>query len=433
MLPKAAALLDLVMPPVGDYDLPPEWAQELWLGGWYPRDVTAEYSFGPPVGEPRVWWRLEDLDDARALARHLPACWKHRGWPLDRTSQHLDYGPPARHLALLADEQIPARVAAAHRELGKALDLDTVRASASPVIPDDATRVRLTRANGRPYYALNAQSARAQLATQNPHAAHTLIHEVQSDRVPGLTPLHVDPARHLVVWSDGVVVTPAEVYQPDASHIGGEWAREYQRLSETAELVMQCTRASNGTQLQQERPWENWLDAVALAVDTPSKASDRAHGAERTVTLTRYVITLPDGHDAQLWKVEVRTVAPNQVDPTVHFTLHTSRDDAQTAFAVADDGLPPVMTLAELAEYLGVRKDALRQALYRERRKSHGGWTINQVMSAQAEPGWVGTAGPLRGPNQPDTSTLAHLHDPRPTAIWWHGRPGHGPGRGRTA
>ncbi|MFJ5122370.1 hypothetical protein [Kitasatospora sp. NPDC088548] len=429
---EAVVLLDQVMPPVGDYQLPPEWAQVLRLGGWYPRDLTAEFSFGPPVGERRVWWRIEDLEDAQALARSLPAWWKHQGWPLDRTRPYRDHGPLARHLALLVDEGIPAPVAAAHREVGKSLDLDTIRASVNPAIPNDATRVRLTRSGDRPYFALNAQSARTQLAKQNPDAAYTLVHEVHADRVPGLVPLHVDPAWHLVVWSDGAVHAPAEVYQPDAPHIGGEWAPEYQRLAATAELVKQCTRASNWAELQQERPWESWLDADGVAIDTPTTVSARAHGAERTVTLTRYAISLADAQPAELWKVEVRTVAPNQVDPAVTFALYTSRAEAEAAFAVADDGLPPVMTVPELAKHLGVKGDTLRQALHRERRKRHGAWTIGQVMSAQAEPGWVGTAGPPTEAARPDNPSLNHLHDPRVVLTWWHNRPGHGPGRGHT-
>lgn len=424
---EAPALLEHIMPPVNAYEgLPAEWAQTLRLGGWYPRDVTVMHALGLPLGERRVWWKIEGLPDIQALAQKLPARWKHERWPLDRkTGDSPGEGPLARHLATLLAESIPPETVAAHRAQGRALDTETLRQSTNPVIPDNATRVRLVSAGGVPYFALNAESARRQLARQT-----TRAHEVYAESVPGLVPLHVDANGHFVVWSDGLVHTSAEVYQPDAPHIGGTWAPKYQRLLAARSLMFSCTRAENWGDLQQARVWETWLDAEGVDSTVVHKSVSAAHGAERTITLTRHVVALSGGKQTDLWEVAAELRAPIPGRPRQH-TLHTTEKEARAALDATDDGLPPVMTIAELAPYLGTTKDALRKALRRERLKRYEPYEIDSaVQTVSAEPGWRGQVGRYTEAEEPENPRAAHLYDPRVVKAWWTNRPGHGPGRG---
>lgn len=432
---EALAILDHIMPPAAAYEgLPAEQANVLRLGGWYPRDVTVQHAHGLPLGEPRVWWQIEDLPDAEALARKSPARWKYEKWPLDRTRDDTTVGPPARHLGVLLDHGISPTAVTAHREQGRPLDLDTLRCSAQPVIPDDATRVRLVRAGGRPRFALTAQSARDRLAKQNPHVPHTLIDEVHVEAVPGLVPLHVDANRHFVVWSDGAVDSPAEVYDPEKGHIGGTWPSEQQRLLATRDLIIACTRAANWPALQQARVWEAWLDAVRTDTAGVEKRTTLAHGAERTLTLTQHTVVLPGDAVAQLWETQTLIArSPRRTDPVCAHTMHTSEQEARAALDAADDGLPPVMTIAELAPYLGTTVAALRKALRRERLRQYDPASIaTEIPTAAAEPGWVGTVGAYADADKPGNPKAAHLYDPRTVRAWWQARPGHGPGRGHS-
>ncbi|MEU5163924.1 hypothetical protein AB0G74_30510 [Streptomyces sp. NPDC020875] len=436
---EGAALLDHGMPPAEAYgDIPADWAQALRLGGWYPHDITVEHAIGLPLGERRLWWRIEDEQDVAALAVRPPQWWRHEGWVLDREPRDTAGGPLARHLSVLREAGIAPQAVTVHRRLGLPVDLATLRAAADPVVPDDATRVRLTGDGGRPYYALTAETARGVLARQDPGREFTLVREVYAESVPGLRPLHVDPARHLVVWSDGLVAVPAEVYQHQG-HIGGSWPDGMRRLEAAARLVQSCTEAANWSDLEQERPWENWLDATGVASATVDSRTAHAHGASRTVTLTRHTVTRPDGTGVHLWEVAVVTAAPQHPHPDGpgRRTFHTSQDAAREVFAAEDDGLPPVMTVTELAQYLGTARDALRQALRRSRRTRHGQAVIDipVLSTAQAEPGWTGRTGTHAeaeadsAAGEPNTRK-AHLYDPRAVRRWWDSRPGHGPGRG---
>ncbi|MFB6906891.1 hypothetical protein ACFCWB_21745 [Streptomyces bacillaris] len=429
---EARALLDHIMPPVSDYEgMPAEWAQTLRLGGWYPRDVTVLNATLLPRGERRVWWGIEGLPDIEALALQLPVRWKHQGWPLDRkrTDPPGESAPLARHLAVLLAAGISPQTVTAHRAQGRALDVESLRQSMDPVIPDDATRIRLVRDGGRPYYALNAESARRQLGGGGYSSP---VREVLAESVPGLVPLHVDPNHHLVVWSDGAVHSPAEVYQPDAPHIGGQWDPRFQRLLATRDLVAACTRAANRAALEEARVWEAWLDAESVESTVVTTSRSHAHGAERTVTTTRHVITLPGAERTEVWEVAAELRA-HIGDTPREYTLHTTEPEALEAFRAADDHLPPVMTIAELALYLDTTKEALRKALRRARlrRYEESDLDLTGITTASAEPGWMGSVGGRYAEaEQPDNPRAAHVYDPRIVKPWWTGRPGHGPGRG---
>ncbi|WP_103528938.1 hypothetical protein [Streptomyces sp. SM12] len=238
-------------------------------------------------------------------------------------------------------------------------------------------------------------------------------------------------AGHLVVWSDGAVHTRAEVYQPDAPHIGGQWAPQVQRLHVTRELLLACTRAENWPALQAARVWEAWLDAEAIDSAVVHTSTSLAYGAERTITLTRHTITIPGGKQSEVWETAVALNGVVGDQPREH-TLHTVEPAARAALGLADDGLPPVMTIAEMAPHLGTTTEALRKALRRERRKQYEPDDVaRHAVTARAEPGWRGrVGGRYTDPETPDSPRAPHLYDPRVVRKWWHSRPGHGPGRG---
>ncbi|MEU8543017.1 hypothetical protein AB0C52_24035 [Streptomyces sp. NPDC048717] len=412
---EAVAVLDQIMPPASSYELPAAWAQVLRLGGWMPGDIIVGHSYGPPRGERRVWWRVDDLADVQALARKLPMQWKRERWPLDRMPGDATFGPAARQLAGLLDQGIPPETVATHRALGRSLDLDELKLSVDPVIPDDATRVRLTSYNGCPYFSLTARSARDQLARRNASTPGRVREaaEVLVDTTPGLVPLHVDPERHFVVWSDGALDYPAEVYQPEKTHIGGAWPRELQRLLAARDLVVSCTRATNWPDLRATRVWEAWLDAASVESTVAEQSATAAHKSERTVTLTRHSVTSASGTVTDVWEVRTSLIAMRGINPRREHTMFTDEGEARAAFAAADDGLPPVMTVGELAEHLGAAADELRRALYRTRERTNGPGTIDMIGGAKSEPGWVGTY------SVDPSGEGGHLYDPRTVQAWW--------------
>ncbi|MFF2548364.1 hypothetical protein ACFVUY_38205 [Kitasatospora sp. NPDC058063] len=435
---EAAAFLDELLPPVEQYGVAPELAVVLRSGGWHPHDLAF-----------RLYWTLETVEDAGALAARPPQWWEAHGWPL---AAHIDYAhgkqpevpfPPARDLAALLAAGTPGRLVTEYRERGRrggSYDLHHLLSVRAPVIPDDTTRVEFTGSVS--WFATEAEVARDFASTY----PERWLDPVVVTTTP-VEPLHISPRHHLAVWSDGAR-RKAEVLD-STGRIGGAWPPANRQLAALEEhgVLARILGATDWHRLATELPWQDWADTERVTSDpADSRESTRPLAAgimsTRTLTLTGHRMHRGTALLGELWELTEQIVVTNSspaAQPlraraeSTKTAFYTDRTEAQAALEAADDGMPPVMTVSELAEQAGVSRRTFAQALRRERAKRMNlpeDWPIHPG----GDPGALYSFGSLDSADDGNGEARAgwpHVwYNPREALPWWHGRPGHGPGRG---
>ncbi|MGV9267348.1 hypothetical protein ACWDRR_22105 [Kitasatospora sp. NPDC003701] len=89
------------------------------------------------------------------------------------------------------------------------------------------------------------------------------------------------------------------------------------------------------------------------------------------------------------------------------------------------------MSIVEMAYHLGVPRATLAQALRRERAALLRADSELEEMSSTVDPGWAFMVSAKQGADDTEAPGRGtSWYNPRVPLPWWHGRPGHGPGRG---
>ncbi|MEW1699398.1 MULTISPECIES: hypothetical protein [unclassified Streptomyces] len=199
---------------------------------------------------------------------------------------------------------------------------------------------------------------------------------------------------------------------------------EFRRLEAIAHLLPTIALATNSRDLD-SRMWMACLDAdrsesEVVEERTTQETIARGTVIYRTVTLTRHTVHR-DGTEVQsLWQLDQalllktpRHEAPQVIEDGPDHSFYAGEAEARVALDAALGGLPPVMTVREVAEFLGTTEDALGQALHRNRAR----FSTREDFPAPLDPGYVAATGRTR------------WYAPRAGRAWRDARPGHGPGR----
>ncbi|RLU82529.1 hypothetical protein CTZ27_29815 [Streptomyces griseocarneus] len=418
---QATALLEELLPPLEQYPLPAPRAQALRAGGWTPEDLAT------------LWWTIDTEADATALAAHPPLWWKLRDWPLDasRVPEPGRKNPLAA--AMLADLATTGVTGGLFTECMR-LNVtapERIKAVRVPQIPDDATRVLLTDPHGATAVALDAATARRTLqnspryllGTVTAHTGNLPLASVEPNRnwrsvtvwedglaVMGLlmSPAHTSTHGLDKPWESRNYVTPEEAAIHRARR---EWEAALPRRYEaTEQLLRTVASAVNFPELGPEL-WSGWIDATSVDSEpADNRLTDRALAADailrRELTLTRHTVHAARAHEVWVVAETVRFDGSHTDESHRHWATGNGAQ-ARALLEELTDGLPPVMTVEEAAQFLGTTRDALAQAIARAKRneRQHNG-----------------------RPALPYALTLKRTdwYDPRKLKAWWLGRPGRG-------
>ncbi|MFC7650637.1 hypothetical protein ACFQX6_67490 [Streptosporangium lutulentum] len=182
----------------------------------------------------------------------------------------------------------------------------------------------------------------------------------------------------------------------------------------TAPLLYEIMHADNRADLTPDL-WMPWQDATGLtSTVTHETAQDVAVGPHATIrsetTITRHTIALPAG-EATAWEV-ADTLADRVHGRDTTRWLYTDLDEATARYTEVTEVQPPVATIEQLAELLGVTGNAITQAIRRDRGLARAD------RETPRRPGFIHRNG------------RAELFPTRKFIAWWRSRTGHGPGRG---
>ncbi|MFF3958461.1 hypothetical protein ACFYY1_35390 [Streptomyces sp. NPDC001890] len=290
------------------------------------------------------------------------------------------------------------------------------------VIDDRATRITIQRPPLAPLLYTDPATAQADLDRYEDLRGQDV------EVVAGPTLLHLWSFSGASVWSDGLL-SSGEVRTPMSVPAGEpdrQWRKGFCRFEAAESPLDMIRRARNGRDIGPD-VWMPWLDAVAAAEETThTERTERATApdatARRTLTLIRHRVSCADGVARDLWQILELVEASSIRTPsgweevTRQSIVYPDESAARAALTGLADGLPPMVTVAELAPILGGSTDAVRQAVSRATRNrfEHRGRPLLPRPTV------------FRG-------SRAHWYDPRAVKRWWDGRPGHGPGRGHTS
>jgi hypothetical protein len=239
-----------------------------------------------------------------------------------------------------------------------------------PVIPSDATRIRL----GSGIICVDAAGAQAVLE----RLPSLREKGVEAECGPAL--LHV--GGNLMVgwsaWSDGRILAGRMLPV-------SEWPTRLAAVDER--LIYFFMEASFRQEELDPRLWMRWLDATNCSQEVVRSASNERVieadfcYASRIIELRCYRLRFVDRPDERVWllreSVATAAYAPfRSVDgPTPtdrgavqrdrRLWMYTDEAEALARFAARDDGRPPIVTVQEGAPLLGTTEDALREALSR--------------------------------------------------------------------
>ncbi len=420
---EAEALLDEIMPRAAEYPLDEPLAAIVRLGGWAPEDFRL------------LWWTVTTRADAVALAAHLPYWWDVREWGRFFLAPDSPPPLPARILGDLAARGVRPDVADCCIWYG-ITDVDRIAALRPPTIPDDATRIAYPGMRS-PVIDVDPVAAREDLERDPERWLRPI------DVTTGVRPLHIETApvhfgRHFAVWSDGQLTDG--VVNPPGSLPDGETARDwrlrYRAFGATHHLLLSILSAQNRADLDSE-VWMPWHGATRADTEVVATAStDRPIGTDRTarrlLTLSRHTIHHDDERRHHLWQLDetvtITTTPRNRPEhTTVHsawHTLHTTAAAAEQAYTDADNGLPPLETVEEIAARANLTRDAVAQAISRGRKA--------RLERTTGHPRSLDRTRPDPGPPEHETVGRANWYEPRAFLAWLASRPGHGPGRGHT-
>lgn len=408
-------------PPVERYPVPTEAAQVFRRAGWDPFQVD----------QVRRGWRIITAEDAAVFAAHSYRWWWHRHFPIigphrtrDLHGEKIGSGTNADTPFTAADA---ARIIAtgtrfdvvtAYIEAGRT-DVEEMIAARPPHIPDEATRTRLGDGSYLPpSYALDATAARHDL---NRWPSHWL-RPIEVDTTPGLHLLHYCDERRWVLWSDGrldrgTLIVPPDV-EPGEEMRAWLTSHTHPGISVVADLITSIMESSNRADLSPEL-WLGWRQATGVEAVTEAETTEEfpvaLHITARlTLTLTRHTITRADADPHTVWLV-IEDMGPGEgtfyhVHGHNERWLFTEQEEARRHYERLAVVTPRAVTTDQLAERLGVTRNAITQAVKRARDRRTPGRRPPQVLYVGGEGRWV--------------------YATRKFLDWWHARPGHGPGRG---
>ncbi|GHE26035.1 hypothetical protein GCM10018781_78030 [Kitasatospora indigofera] len=239
-----------------------------------------------------------------------------------------------------------------------------------PVIPSDATRIRL----GSLVVCLDAATAEAEFERR------PFLREKEVEVDCGPTVLHVggNLAMGWSAWSDGRILL---------GHVLPRTERP-RRLTAVEEsgLVHHFTSALFGQDELDPRLWMRWLDATGFSEEVVRSVCDERryvadHHASRVIELRSFRLHFSDRPDELVWLLRERVVTalgepfrgvdgPDPTDAAAvsrdrRLWLYADEAAALAQFAARDDGRPAIVTLQEAVPLLGTTDDALREALSR--------------------------------------------------------------------
>ncbi|MEV5954526.1 hypothetical protein AB0M11_12250 [Streptomyces sp. NPDC051987] len=238
-----------------------------------------------------------------------------------------------------------------------------------PVVPSDATRIRL----GSGIICVDAAGAQSVLA----RLPSLREKGVEAECGPELLHVGGNLVVGLSAWSDGKILVGCML---PVSEWPTRLAAVYERL------IHFFMEASFRQQELDPRLWMRWLDATDCSQEVVRSASNERviesdHYASRIIELWCYRLRFVDRPDERVWvlreSVATAAYAPfRSVDgPTPtdrgavqrdrRMWMYTDEAEAFARFAARDDGRPPIVTVQEGAALLGITEDALREALAR--------------------------------------------------------------------